>query len=76
MSNPFISESEEQLLDDVKPTLQALMVYLTSESNGTRVYELMNYMDFRTGRMVHAMSNGRSYTRDEENKWYIETIVR
>ncbi len=39
MSQAFVKESDEQWLHDVAPTLNALIVYLTRENNGIRVYE-------------------------------------
>jgi hypothetical protein len=39
MSQAFVRESEEQWLHEVAPTVNALIVYLTRENNGVRVYE-------------------------------------
>jgi hypothetical protein len=39
MSQAFVRESEEQWLHDVGPSLSALLIYLTRENNGIRVYE-------------------------------------
>ena len=39
MSQAFVRESDEQWLHDVAPTLNALVVFLTRENNGIRVYE-------------------------------------
>ncbi|MEO8414940.1 MAG: hypothetical protein ABI472_14830 [Ginsengibacter sp.] len=41
MSHAFIREIEEQMLHEVTPALQALMVYLAKENNGISLYELM-----------------------------------
>ena len=49
----------------------ALIVYLTRESNNVRVYEQKNYADAKTGKTIHVMSNGLSYATDEESKWYV-----
>ena len=70
MSQAFVRENEEQWLHDVAPTLAALVVYLTRENNGVRVYEKKKAID-KTGREVHEMSNGLSYARDDNNKWQI-----
>ncbi len=43
MSQAFVKESEEQWLHEVLPTLNALIVYLTRENNGIRVYEQKNF---------------------------------
>lgn len=72
MSQAFVRESEEQWLHEVQPTLNALIVYLTRENNGIRVYEQRNYLHPKTGREVYVMSNGLSYSKDNEGKWYVE----
>lgn len=72
MSQAFVRESEEQWLHEVQPTLHALIVYLTRENNGIRVYEQKMYMHPKHGREVHSMSNGLSYAKDENGRWYIE----
>ncbi|KAA9042219.1 hypothetical protein FW778_09465 [Ginsengibacter hankyongi] len=71
MSQAFVKESEEQWLHEVPPTLHALIVYLTRENNGVRVYQLMNFMDRKNGKEVHVMSNGLSYSKDNEGKWLV-----
>lgn len=72
MSQAFVRESDEQWLHDVAPTINALIVYLTRENNGIRVYEQKNYIHPKHGRQVYVMSNGLSYAKDEAGKWYIE----
>jgi hypothetical protein len=71
MSQAFVKESEEQWLHDVPPTLNALIIYLTRENNGIRVYEQKKYFDAKKGKEVHMMSNGLSYSTDADSKWYI-----
>ncbi|MEO8109032.1 MAG: hypothetical protein ABI594_03320 [Ginsengibacter sp.] len=71
MSQAFVKESEEQWLHEVPPTLNALIVYLTRENNGVRVYEQKNSVDKKTGKTIHVMSNGLSYATDDESKWYV-----
>lgn len=39
MSHAFMREGEDQWLPDVPPTIQALILFLTRENNGVRVYE-------------------------------------
>jgi len=67
MSQAFVKENEEQWLHEVSPTLHALIVYLTRENNGIRVYEQKNLVDVK-GRTVHVMSNGLSYTKDADGR--------
>ncbi len=70
MSQAFIRESEEQWLHDVAPTVPALLLYLTRENNGVRVYEQKSSIH-TDGREVHLMSNGLSYAKDKEGRWEI-----
>jgi hypothetical protein len=71
MSQAFVKESEEQWLHEVQPTLNALVVYLTRENNGVRVYEIKTRPDPKDGREVHVMSNGLSYAKDDKGVWFI-----
>jgi hypothetical protein len=71
MSQAFVKESEEQWLHDVSPTLQALVVYLTRENNGIRVYEKQTLTDDKSGKIVHLMSNGATYGKDDDGLWCI-----
>jgi hypothetical protein len=70
MSQAFVKESEEQWLHDVAPTLNALIIYLTRENNGIRVYEKKT-MPGTAGKEMHLMSNGLSYSIDSDGKWYV-----
>jgi GTP cyclohydrolase II len=70
MSQAFVKESDEQWLHEIQPTMNALIVYLTRENNGIRVYEKKNYLG-KNGKEVYEMSNGLSYSKDEEGKWYV-----
>ena len=71
MSSAFVQENEDQWLHAVAPTLYALIVYLTRENNGVRIYERKNLFDPKLQRTVHMMSNGGNYTKDDEGKWYM-----
>jgi hypothetical protein len=68
MSHAFMREGEDQWLPDVAPTIQALILFLTKENNGVRVYEKRQYQD-AAGRKIHEMSNGISYARNSNGKW-------
>ena len=70
MSRAFLKESDDQWLHDVAPTLSALLIYLARENNGIRVYEEKRSID-ADGRKVYDMSNGLSYTKDNEGKWRV-----
>jgi hypothetical protein len=69
MSGAFVRESDDQWLDEVAPTLSALINFLTRENNGVRVYEKSSHI--QNGREVHVMSNGLSYTKDEQGRWQV-----
>jgi hypothetical protein len=69
MSQAFVKESDEQWLHEIQPTLNALIVYLTRENNGIRVYEKKAFV--HDGLEIHEMSNGLSYAKDKEGKWYV-----
>jgi hypothetical protein len=71
MSQAFVRENDEMLLQDVSPSITALMLYLTRENNGIRVYEKHRVKDPENNREVHVMSNGLSYAKDENSKWYV-----
>ncbi|MGZ5220116.1 MAG: hypothetical protein ACXWWD_03455 [Chitinophagaceae bacterium] len=71
MSQAFVREREEQWLHDVGPSLSALLIYLTRENNGIRVYEKSSQFSRKYDREVYLMSNGFSYTKDDEGKWFI-----
>ncbi|MGN6163915.1 MAG: hypothetical protein ACTHOF_05170 [Flavisolibacter sp.] len=70
MSQAFVRESDEQWLHEVQPTLNALIVYLTRENNGIRVYEQKTFIN-KEGVEVHSMSNGLNYAKDKDGKWVI-----
>jgi hypothetical protein len=71
MSQAFVKESDEQWLHEIQPTLNALVVYLTRENNGIRVYEKKMLINPKDGKENHLMSNGLTYAKDDQGKWYI-----
>ena len=71
MSHAFVKEGDEQWLHDIAPTVNALIMYLTRENNGIRVYEKGTRTDTKTGKQVYEMSNGMSYMVAEDGKWMI-----
>lgn len=70
MSQAFVRENDDMWLHDVPPALNALIIFLTQENGGIRVYELKNYTD-NAGKQVYEMSNGMSYSKDEQGKWQV-----
>lgn len=71
MSQAFVRENDEQWLHEVAPTMNALLVYLTRENNGIRVYEQKVTVDPKTGKEIFQMSNGLSYTKDNDGRWSV-----
>ena len=71
MSQAFVKESEEQWLHEVGPTMQALIVYLSRENNNIRVYEKRNFINAKDNNELHEMSNGLTYGKDADGKWYV-----
>lgn len=47
------------------------MLYLRRENNGVRVVEAKSYPHPETGKTVHEMTNGLSYSLDADGRWYI-----
>jgi hypothetical protein len=70
MSQAFIREGDDQWLSDIDPTMNALINFLTRENNGIRVYEKEANKD-SVGRLIHLMSNGMTYTKDEKGRWMV-----
>ena len=69
MSHAFVRESDDQWLDEVAPTVPALIHFLTRENNGIRVYEKGRHS--HNGREIYDMSNGLSYARDANGRWQV-----
>ena len=72
MSQAFVRETDDQWLNEVAPTVQALTLFLTRENGGIRVYEQKNFTNEK-GATVHVMSNGLSYSKNEKGEWFIVT---
>lgn len=69
MSQAFVKEQDEQWLHEIQPTVNALIVYLTRQNNGIRVYEKSTAYSDKHNTSIHHMSNGLSYMHNEEGKW-------
>lgn len=70
MSQAFVREGDDQWLNEVRPTLNALIAFLTRENNGIRVYEIKSIID-PSGKEVHVMSNGQSYSKNDKGEWHV-----
>lgn len=62
MSRAFIKEGDDQWLEDIAPTMSALISFLTRENNGIRVYETGTHQA-NDGSEIVTMSNGLSYSK-------------
>ena len=71
MSRGFVKEYEDQWLHEIAPTMTALVRFLTVESNGIPIHERRNYLDPTSGKEVHEMSNGLSYSLDDQGRWFM-----
>jgi len=69
MSQAFVKEEDEQLLHEIQPTVNALIVYLTRQNNGIRVYEKGTIYSETYNANIYKMSNGLSYVHNAEGKW-------
>lgn len=71
MSSAFVKEGEARWLHEIDPSMNALLVFLQHENGGMRIYERKNYYNATEGRDVYQMSDGLSYAKNDESKWYI-----
>ena len=71
MSQAFVRESDDQWLHEVAPTLQALIMYLSKENNGIRVYEIKTSTDKKYESEIHHMSNGLNYIKNKDMQWEV-----
>ncbi len=59
----------EAVADDIAATHVIRMS--VRENNGIRVYEQRTEVNPKDGKDIHVMSNGLSYSKDEQGKWYV-----
>ncbi len=71
MSSAFVKESEGEHLNQVAPNLSALLFYLRRENGGTPIRETKNYHSEKHNRDVYEMSDGLTYAKNDDSKWYI-----
>ena len=70
MSHAFVREGDHQDLQDIAPTITALVAFLTNENGGIRVYE-KKLVKGTNGEIVHMMSNGLGYRVNAKSQWEI-----
>ncbi len=72
MSRAFVKESDDEpWLNEIAPTMNALINHLTRENGGRKVFERKSFTDEKKGKEVHVMSNGLSYVLNEEGRWQV-----
>jgi hypothetical protein len=71
MSSAFVKETEYRKLNEVEPSLDALLLFLRQENGGVRIVETRSYFNERHGRDVYEMSDGLTYARNDDKRWYI-----
>ncbi len=71
MSKAFVKESDDEWLDQILPTMNALISFLTRENNGLRVFGKRSYIHSGKSKEVHEMSNGLTYALNDEKKWFV-----
>jgi hypothetical protein len=70
MSQAFVRESDDDLwLNEVKPSLNALINFLTRENGGIRIYQIKSITE--RDKEIHVMSNGLSYAKNEKSEWEV-----
>ncbi|MEI9921929.1 MAG: hypothetical protein WDO14_24520 [Bacteroidota bacterium] len=70
MSQAFVREGDHQDLQDIAPTITALVAFLTNENGGIRVYS-KKQIKGSNGEIIHMMSNGLGYRVNSDSKWEI-----
>jgi hypothetical protein len=70
MSQAFVKDEEGQWLNEIGPSLTALIVFLTRENNDIPV-RLRDRTPLIDGREGYVMSNGLRYAKNREGKWEV-----
>jgi hypothetical protein len=69
MSQAFVKENDDnELLSHVQPNVLALLRYLKRQNNNRHVHRIRLDID-KNGKEIHVMSNGLSYTLNDDNEW-------
>lgn len=74
MSQAFVKEGEEPMLNEVLPSVNGLIVYLTRQNNGIPVREIRQFEE--DGILIYEMSNGLSYYKNDENQWQMQKLKK
>jgi hypothetical protein len=71
MSSAFVKENEYRKLNEVAPSLDALLLYLRQDNDGVRIVETKSYYSVKWHCQIYEMSDGLDYALDNENHWRI-----
>jgi len=71
MRQASVKDNEEKWLREVLPSIHELLFYLTRLNDSIMVYVKKIYKSPKDGKNIYEMSNGSSYTQDNEGKWWI-----
>lgn len=63
-------EGDGLRLDEIPPTLSALLKFLAAENNGIPVIDEKHTLDEQGREIIH-VSNGLAYTKDAEGRWSV-----
>lgn len=67
------TEKNEKCISQNPLTVLELIMFLTKKNDNVMVYVKKIYTDAKNGIKIYEMSNGFSYTKNEDGKWYILT---
>ena len=70
MSQAFVREGDHQSLEDIGPSMRALVQYLTSQNNGVPIREVSCDKNNENVE-IHKMSDGLFYGKDASGKWRV-----
>jgi hypothetical protein len=71
MRQASVKENEKKWLQEALPSINELIFYLTKLNDSIMVYVKKIYKDPDDGNNIYEMSNGLSYTEDNDGHWYV-----
>jgi hypothetical protein len=66
-----VKERKRKKIPEKLLCIEELMIYLTKLNDSVMVYVKKIYFDTENGTKIYEMSNGISYTKDNNGEWYI-----
>ena len=71
MRQASVKEDKYKWLPEVLPSIHELIFYLTKLNDSIMVYVKKIYKNQEDGQNIYEMSNGSSYTKDNDGNWYM-----